>query len=99
MAFKSPAINVRNQGFEKLKQQGEQVIETLIALLDDKNPYVQARAIWLLSQVGEKGNAIVEKTLNDPDEQFVPRHTVLFGSRCRKFCHMQKKWQTILRHL
>ncbi|MBC7829496.1 MAG: HEAT repeat domain-containing protein [Chitinophagaceae bacterium] len=69
LAFKNPAINVRNQGFEKLKQQGDAVVETLQPLLHDPNPFIKARTIWLLSQSGEKGKAIVEKILNDPDEK------------------------------
>lgn len=70
LAFKSPAINVRNQGFEKLKQGGDASVDVVKTLLSDANPYIKARAIWLLSQLGEKGNAEVEKTLSDPDEQF-----------------------------
>lgn len=70
LAFKNSAINVRNQGFEKLKQQGESVIESLLPLLDDSNRYVQARTIWLLSQLGEKGRSVVEKILDDPDDQY-----------------------------
>lgn len=69
-AFKSPAINVRNTGFQKLKQQGEAALETVKTLLTDSNPYVKARAIWLLAQLGEKGRAEVEKLLNDPDQLF-----------------------------
>ncbi|MBA2561607.1 MAG: dehydrogenase, partial [Chitinophagaceae bacterium] len=46
-AFKNPAVNVRNSAFEKLKQQGVTVIESVKALLEDENPFVQARAVWL----------------------------------------------------
>jgi putative heme-binding domain-containing protein len=70
LALKSPAINVRSQGFEKLKQQGETVIGSLLPLLDDDNRYVQARIIWLLSQLGAKGLSAVEKILEDPDEEY-----------------------------
>jgi len=69
-AFKSPAINVRNAGFQKLKQQKEGSVEIVKALLLDSNPYIKARAIWLLSQLGEKGKAEVEKLLSDPNELF-----------------------------
>lgn len=68
-ALKNPAINVRNSGFEKLKQQGEKVIEQVKALLNDENPYIKARAIWLLSQLGEAGKKEVEKLLSVNDEQ------------------------------
>jgi putative heme-binding domain-containing protein len=69
-AFKNPAINVRNHGFERLKQQGEAVIEALRPLLADSNRFIRARTIWLLSRLGEKGKAAVEKLLDDPNEQF-----------------------------
>ncbi|MBD0295667.1 MAG: c-type cytochrome [Flavisolibacter sp.] len=66
-ALKSPAINVRNQGFEKLKQRGEGVIEKVQVLLADSNPYIRARAVWLLAQLGERGKKEVEKILSSPD--------------------------------
>ena len=70
LAFKNPAINVRNQGFQKLKQSGEATVDAVKPLLSDANPYIKARAIWLLSQLGEKGKAEVEKLLGDANEQF-----------------------------
>jgi hypothetical protein len=69
-ALKSPAINVRNQGFQKLKQAGEASVDVVKPLLSDVNPYIKARAIWLLSQLGEKGKAEVDKILSDTDAQF-----------------------------
>ena len=68
-ALKSPAINVRNSGFEKLKQQGAAAIESVKALLKDENPYVKARAIWLIAQLGEEGRKEVEKILINDNEQ------------------------------
>lgn len=68
-ALKNPAINVRNSGFERLRQQGASVIEPVKALLRDDNNYVQARAVWLLSQLGAVGVKETEKILNDPDEK------------------------------
>ena len=68
-ALKNPAVNVRNSAFEKLKQQGESVIEPVKALLKDDNNYVQARAVWLLSQLGEEGIKETEKILNTHDEK------------------------------
>ncbi len=69
-AFKSPAINVRNEGFQKLKSQGEAAVETVKTLLGNANPYIKARAIWLLAQLGEKGRAEAEKLLSDPEQLF-----------------------------
>ena len=67
MALKNPAINVRNQAFEKLKSQGDEATDEVKKLLDDPNPFVKARAIWLLAQLGERGRQIVETLLADPD--------------------------------
>ncbi len=66
-ALKSPAVNVRFSAFEKLKQRGDESIEPVKALLKSQNPYHQARAIWLLSQLGEKGKVETMKLLEDAD--------------------------------
>jgi putative heme-binding domain-containing protein len=67
-AFKNSAVNIHNLAFEKLKQQGDAVFEQVKAILEDKNPYLQARAIWLLSQLGKKGREETEHLLNNPNE-------------------------------
>lgn len=67
-ALKSPAINVRHLGFAKLKEQGEHVLHAVSALLKDENPYVRARAIWLLPQLGAGGIAATEQLLRSTDE-------------------------------
>lgn len=54
-ALKSPAPNVRAIGFEKLKARGRAAIEPVSALLEDPNPYIQARAINLLYHLGVSG--------------------------------------------
>lgn len=61
--LKSPAINVRATAFEKLKNAGEKVIPDIEVLLKDPNPYIQARAIWLLAALGPKGLQKVENIL------------------------------------
>jgi putative membrane-bound dehydrogenase-like protein len=67
-ALKNPATNVRYQAFEKLKAQGDVVADEVSKLLTDTNPFVQARAVWLLAQLGEKGRQMVEALLNHKDE-------------------------------
>lgn len=62
-ALRNPAINVRNLGFVALQAQGETAIPAVKGLLNDANPYVQARAVWLLVQLGSQGKAEVEKVL------------------------------------
>ena len=61
--IKSPAINVRAVAFEKLKSAGEKIIPDLEPLLSHPNPYIQARAIWLLAALGPKGLEKVESIL------------------------------------
>jgi putative membrane-bound dehydrogenase-like protein len=55
LALTNPAVNIRLLGFEKLKAQGDKVVKPVSELLTDPNPYHRARAIWLLSQLGPKG--------------------------------------------
>lgn len=68
-ALKNPAINVRNLGFEALKAQGASVLSNVKKLLTAENPYHQARAIWLMAQLGKEGVAEVEKLLKSPNNQ------------------------------
>ena len=67
-AFRNPAINVRYQAFERLKMQGDSVLDAVMPLLKDENPFIQARAIWLLAQLGPKGMAATVKLLGSGDE-------------------------------
>lgn len=63
-ALKSSANNVRNLGFTRLKAGGENSIAKVKELLKEDSKYFQARAIWLLPQLGAEGIAEVEKLLN-----------------------------------
>ncbi|RYF95700.1 MAG: hypothetical protein EOO00_04320, partial [Chitinophagaceae bacterium] len=47
-ALKNPAINIRYAAHEKLKAQGSNAVPALKELLKDKNPFIRARAVWLL---------------------------------------------------
>jgi putative membrane-bound dehydrogenase-like protein len=66
-ALLNPAINVRNQGFELLKAQGSKVLPEVKAILSSENPYHRARAVWLLSQLGDEGIKEVDALLQDAD--------------------------------
>ncbi|MCM8537779.1 MAG: NPCBM/NEW2 domain-containing protein [Lentisphaeraceae bacterium] len=68
-ALKSPAPNVRAIGFIKLKEQGAKSIPALKELLNDKNHYFRARAVWLLAQINDEGKAAVESLLSHEDPQ------------------------------
>ena len=54
-------------GFEKLKAQGVLAIEPCKLLLKSENPYHQARAIGLLAQLGEQGQAEVSGLIFSDD--------------------------------
>lgn len=67
-ALCNPAQNVRYLGFEALKNQGEAAVADIQKLLNHANPYVQARAIWLLAQLGNKGIIEVKNLLKSDNE-------------------------------
>jgi putative heme-binding domain-containing protein len=54
-ALRSPAVNVRAIGFEGLKARGAPAVPAVAALLEDPNPYLRGRAIFLLHQMGPEG--------------------------------------------
>lgn len=68
LALKSPAPNVRALGFERLKAQGRAALDPVAELLEDENPYIQARAIYLLYQLGISGPRVA----GYPSEQATP---------------------------
>src|SRR5690606_21024123 len=66
-ALLNPAINVRNLGFVRLLKQGPTIIPDVKRVLEDSNPYHQARAVWLLAQLGPEGIDEVIPLLEDDD--------------------------------
>jgi putative heme-binding domain-containing protein len=68
-ALLSPAVNVRHSGFVQLRAQGEKSVPAARNLLSDRNPFLRARAVWLLAQLGPAGVQEVESLLADADPQ------------------------------
>ncbi len=68
-ALKSPAVNVRAIGFEKLKARGRGALDAVTALLEDENPYIRARAIHLLYHLGVSG----PRSAGYPGDQKTPQ--------------------------
>jgi putative membrane-bound dehydrogenase-like protein len=66
-ALKSPANNTRHLGFTRLKAQGKEAVGPVAKLLTDSNPYIAARAIWLLAQLGTEGRSKVLPWLDAKD--------------------------------
>lgn len=67
-ALQSPALNVRHSGFNALKAQGEAAVQDAWDLMKSPNPYVAARVIWLVAQMGPAGVAKVTPLLDSGDE-------------------------------
>jgi putative heme-binding domain-containing protein len=84
-ALLNPAVNVRTLGFEKLRKQGESVLNEVEKVLESDNPYHRARAVWLLGQLGKKGVKLVEYILrNEPDPRLrVTAYRVLKANKER----------------
>lgn len=68
LALKSPAVNVRYAGFEKLRAKGAKALKDLKTLLLENNPYHRARAIWLMVNLGTEGVEAVEELLADKND-------------------------------
>lgn len=63
-ALRSPAVNVRFLGYQKLKAAGNSAYEAVAKVLDDPNPFVASRAIWLLPYLGDPGKAKLDNILS-----------------------------------
>jgi putative membrane-bound dehydrogenase-like protein len=66
-ALKSPATNVRHSGFVKLKEQGDKSLAAITSLRENKDPYIAARAVWLLAHMGEKASLRIRPWLESGD--------------------------------
>ena len=67
-ALLNPAINVRHSGYEKLVAKGDSVLKEVSSILKSDNPLHRARAVWVLSELGDTGVKQVEKILRyEPD--------------------------------
>ncbi len=66
-ALRSPANNVRHPAFVNLREQGGKAVGAVTKLLDDPNPHLAARALFLLAQMGETGFQRVRTHLDHPE--------------------------------
>ncbi|HZI23483.1 MAG TPA: PVC-type heme-binding CxxCH protein [Chryseolinea sp.] len=62
-ALLSPAVNVRFEAYQRLVKGGDAIIPDVEKMLESKNAFHQARAIWLLAGLGENGKRKVEELL------------------------------------
>ncbi|MFT7435222.1 MAG: putative membrane-bound dehydrogenase-like protein [Psychromonas sp.] len=63
--IENPAVNVRLEAFNKIKLVGEPAVPQVLDLTLHKNPYVAARAIFLLSELGNSGIDHVKRILRN----------------------------------
>jgi putative membrane-bound dehydrogenase-like protein len=72
-ALRSPAVNVRASGFAKLNARGSAAVPAVAKLLEDENPFIRARASWLLARLGSDGLERVKAQLagRDPMQRIV----------------------------
>ena len=68
-ALKSSAVHVRSLGFDALKAAGTRSASAVVELAGDSNPFLAARAVWLLPYCGEAGIAKVVDMLKHKDPQ------------------------------
>ncbi len=64
-ALRSPAVNVRHLGFNAAKGFGSQALSAVLELRKDANPFIAARAVWLLPHLGDEGVARTKELLQD----------------------------------
>lgn len=63
-ALKSPAVNVRAEAVRRMISRGEILVPELIRMVKiEENPFYRARAIWVLAQLGPKGQDYVGSLL------------------------------------
>jgi putative membrane-bound dehydrogenase-like protein len=68
-AIKNPAVNVRFEASRLLESKGDAVVDDLRKLLEDKNPFIRYRAIWLLARLGSKGRNEITRLLSHEDDE------------------------------
>ena len=69
-ALSSPNPNVRFLGSQALRKSGAKAYAAVADLLSHKNPYIAARAIWLLPYIGEKGLKDLQELLDSKNPSF-----------------------------
>lgn len=69
VALKNPAVNVRVEAVRRLVERGEVLIPLLKEFLGKEfDSHLQARAIWVLAQLGPRGRELVAGLLRSRDQ-------------------------------
>ena len=64
-ALRNPNYCVRHLAWLRLHELSTLAEEPLVALLDDPNPRIRARALWLLGQIGGKAGLYINRAIDD----------------------------------
>lgn len=65
--LRNPSPNVRNAGWISLKDQAAAALPEIRKVLHDSNPWIAARAVWLLPFLGQEGLALCQERLQHAD--------------------------------
>jgi putative membrane-bound dehydrogenase-like protein len=86
-ALRSPAVNVRAIGYMGLVNGGDAARSALEKLLTDDNPYIRARAVWVLARTGASGLERVAalSTSDDPAMRVVAYRVLRQMGQSRRF--------------
>lgn len=68
-ALRSPAPNVRWTGFDALKKQGATALTAVTELMQDSDPWIAIRGVWLLPHLGDEGIARCTALLDSDNER------------------------------
>ena len=69
-ALKNPAVNVRTEAVRRLIGRGDALVPALREMFGTAtNPYYQARALWVMAQLGPKGQDFVARLLSSEEVQ------------------------------
>lgn len=93
-ALRSPAVNVRSLGADRLRANGDNSVAALKKLLSDENPYIAARAIAIFPHLGPRGIATAHELLTHQNEQF---RIAAFRSLRRAKAPLEKAAQLLVR--
>jgi hypothetical protein len=84
-AMRSPAVNVRFLGFERLLARGAGSEEAVAQFLEkETNPFIKARGVWLLAQVSHGGRRRPPARLPRPPPGGRRRDEARAGARLRR---------------
>lgn len=93
-ALRSPAVNVRELGAARLRDAGDSALDAVMALLDDENPYIGARAIALMPHLGASGVSATRDLLKSDTPQV---QIAAFRALRRQGLHTPAEAQQLLR--